>query len=262
MKHKARQHASAVHVHLDARDAGVGHLDAEQPVERHIKHVAYRDADGTGVANDQHVPPGVVREDIFPGGKDAVAKRSECFAARRRVTHGVVPKRVSRSGSVASNSSAVRPSHSPKPISMSRTSTSNGSASRTASSSANTRQRASGEVRIASQAGGRRRPRASAPSLSLRGSSVWPRYLLPPTGSPWRIKSIVVGVFISRLFPDTPASAKVAISLCSAHASRSSGTAVAAPLPSPRRIPVIEQRARIESGQHARVPGLGGEAWE
>src|SRR3990167_9222100 len=88
VKHEARQHAGAVHVHLDARDAGVRYLDTEQPVERHVEHVAYRDADGTGVADDQYMPPGITHKDTFPGGKDAVAKRSERFAARRCVTQG------------------------------------------------------------------------------------------------------------------------------------------------------------------------------
>src|SRR3989344_4030642 len=261
VKHEARQHAGAVHVHLDARDAGVGYLDTEQPVERHVEHVTYRDADSTGVADDQYMPPGVVREDIFPRGKDAVAKRSECFAARRRVTHRVAPEtrqpfRVCGQQFLRGTSLPLAETdlHQTR-VYFERQRKPRGEF---LGECTTTRQWRSHDYFP--------RPAVADGRMHLRPAFLAQRIvgLAAILASAHRLavaNQVNRGWRTHRLsFPDTPASAKVAISLCSAHASRSSGTAVAAPLPSPRRMPRSSNGRASRAASTRACPGSA-EAW-
>ena len=97
------------------------------------------------------------------------------------------------SASVSNNSSAVLPSHKPKDTSLNSASVCRGSVYACANSSANSAQRLSGDVTICCQVcllfvvvRNCFQPK------SLKGSSNWPRYFLPPSTSPCRSKSIMV----------------------------------------------------------------------
>ena len=100
------------------------------------------------------------------------------------------------SGFSAISSSDVRPSQDPKPSSTRRGSSTSGNPCRAVSSRAKSEQRDRGE--LITTCHGQCSPaalRICAQPVSLNGSSVCPRYFLPPTGSPCRIRSNVVICF-------------------------------------------------------------------